>query len=88
MAAGFAYVAEDPEHSVPVISLMTLVKSLMPLFALVGYLNLELSRVHLALELSLDLVCLPVLISYFFWFYHRPRPENFVPLIGVFGRKK
>ncbi|MES2201273.1 MAG: hypothetical protein V4498_03390 [candidate division FCPU426 bacterium] len=87
MAAGFAYVAEDPEHSVPVVALMTLVKSLLPLFTLVGYFSRELSARHLAFEMTLDLVCLPFLISYFFWFYHRPRPESFVPMIGVFGKK-
>ena len=88
MAAGFAYVAENPAHAVPVVALTTLVKSLMPLFAWVGYFNKELSFPHLWFELALDFLCLPVLISYFFWFYHKPRPDRFVPLIGLFGNKK
>jgi hypothetical protein len=88
MAAGLAYVAENPVHGVPVVSLIALTKSLMPLFAWVGYSAAELSFTHLRFELSLDLVTLPVLISYFFWFYHKPRPDRFVPLMGLFGNKK
>jgi hypothetical protein len=88
MAAGFAYSAENPGHAVPVVALMTLNKALLPLFAWVGYSAGELSWPHLVFALALDLTTLPVLISYFFWFYHKPRPDRFVPLMGLFGQKK
>src|SRR6185503_5930114 len=88
LAAGFAYASESPEHAVPVISLMTLVKLLTPLFSWVGYNNHELSGVYFGFELALDLASLPFLISYFFWFFHKPRPDRFVHLIGLFGQKK
>lgn len=88
MAAGFAYVAENPVHAVPVVALSTFVKSLMPLFAWVGFFNKELSYSHLVFELCLDFLSLPILISYFFWFYHKPRPDRFMPLMGLFENKK
>jgi hypothetical protein len=88
LCAGFAYAAESPEHAVPVVALMCLVKSLTPLFSWVGYNNHELSATYFSFELALDLVSLPLLISYFFWFFHRPRPNRFVHLIGLFGQKK
>ncbi len=87
-ACGFAYAAERPEKAVGVMALATLTKTLMPLFAWVGYLNMELSLTHLQFELSLDLFILPFLGSFFWWYYHKPRPNRFVPLIGLFGQKK
>lgn len=88
LAAGFAYASESPEHAVPVVALMTLVKSLTPLFTWLGFLRHELSPTYLNFELLLDLSSLPLLISYFFWFFHKPRPDRFVHLIGLFGQKK
>ena len=88
LAAGFAYTAENPKNSVPVVALMTLVKSLTPLFSWVGHNSNEISTNYFSFELCLDLVSLPFLVSYFFWFFHKPRPDRFVPLIGVFGQKK
>ena len=88
LSAGFAYTAENPQHGVPVVALLTLTKALMPLFALVGFTHNELSQSHLYFELALDLRCLPLLISYFFWYYDKPRPNRFVHLIGLFGKDK
>jgi hypothetical protein len=88
LAAGFAYAAENPEHGVPVVALMTLVKALTPLFSWSGYIHSELSSSYIAFELTLDCMCLPFLVSYFFWFFHKPRPDRFVHLIGLFGQKK
>jgi len=87
LAAGFAYASESPEHGVPVVALMTLVKSLTPLFSWLGFVRQELSGTYLGFELALDLSALPLLVSYFFWFFHRPRPDRFVHLIGLFGQK-
>ena len=88
LCAGFAYAAESPEHAVPVVALMTLVKALTPLFSWVGFNNNDVSSTYFSYELMLDLVSLPFLISYFFWFFHKPRPDRFVHLIGLFGQKK
>jgi hypothetical protein len=88
IASALAYVAEQPEHGVPVVVLLSLVKLLMSFFSWVGLHHGELSYSHLAFELTLDFLSLPFLISYFFWFYHRPRPNRFVPYIGLFGQKK
>lgn len=88
LCAAFAYAAESPEHAIPVVALMTLVKALTPLFSWVGFNNHDVSQAYFSFELLLDLVSLPLLISYFFWFFHTPRPDRFVPLIGLFGQKK
>jgi hypothetical protein len=88
LCAGFAYAAESPEHAIPVVALMTLVKALTPLFSWVGFNNHDLSVTYFSFELTLDLVSLPFLISYFFWFFHTPRPDRFIHLVGLFGQKK
>lgn len=88
LASGFAYVAEQPGQGVPVVSLATLTKSLILLFSFVAYLADEIGSLYFRFVATLELGTLPFVISYFFWYYHKPRPNRFVPLIGLFGEKK
>lgn len=87
-ACAFAYVAERPSKSIPVVSLATLVNLCLPLFALNAAWRDEISANHLAFQLWMSGVMLPFLASYFVWFYHVPRPDRFMPLMGIFGDKK
>lgn len=86
-ACGFGFMAERPE-SVPAGYLVTLGKVLLPFFAWSAWRRGELSGMHFAFQGTIDLVLLPLLISYFFWYTHAPRPNRFMPLMGIFGESK
>ena len=87
-ACAYAYVAERPNKSIPVVSIATLVNILLPLFTLGGYSRNEVSLAHVEFQLSESGFMLPFLISYFVWFYHTPRPDRFMALLGIFGERK
>jgi hypothetical protein len=84
-ACAFAYVAERPSRSIPVTALATMVNILLPLFALNAFSRGDISGSHMQFQLCLSGVMLPFLASYFYWFYHTPRPDRFMPLLGLFG---
>jgi len=86
ITVGLISLAEHP--AINLAALLCFIDILLPLFSVVGYYRNELSFSHLNFELGLDLSLLPFLIAYFFWYYHKPRPNRFVPLIGLFGMKK
>ncbi len=88
LAAAFAYVANNTGKGAPVVALITFTKVLMPLYTYSAFHRNEISITHVGLDLSLDLIFLPFLIAYFLWFNHTPRPNRFVPLIGLFGSEK
>lgn len=88
LAAAFAYVANNTGKGVPVAALATFTKVLLPLYTYSAYHRNEIGIAHVGLDLSVDLIFLPFLIAYFLWFNHKPRPNRFVPLIGVFGSEK
>jgi hypothetical protein len=87
-ACAYAYVAERPSKSIPVVALATLVNGLLPLFALSAYSRGEVSASHLEFQSAASFIMLPFLASYFVWFYHTPRPDRFMPLLGIFGDRK
>lgn len=87
-ACAYAYVAERPSKSIPVIALALLVNLCLPLFALSAFSRGEISTGHLSFQLWSAGIMLPFLASYFAWFYHVPRPNRFVPLMGLFGGRK
>jgi hypothetical protein len=87
-ACAYAYVAERPSKSIPVITLTTLVNILLPLFALGAFSRGDISASHLKFQLAASFVMMPFLASYFVWFYHTPRPDRFMPLLGIFGENR
>ena len=87
MACGFAYVAERPSKSIAIVSLGALAKILTPLVVFVGHWRGELPMQATAFHVISDLVLLPVIVSYFFWFYHVPRPSSFLPMMGIFSKR-
>jgi hypothetical protein len=87
-ACAYVYVAERPSKSIPVVALAFLVNGCLPLFAFSAFNRGEISSGHLAFQLWSSAIMLPVLISYFAWFYHVPRPDRFMPLLGIFGDRK
>lgn len=87
-ACGFAYVAERPNKSIPVVSLATLVNLALPLFAVSASSRNEIGAGQLTFQLWSAGLMLPFLASYFIWFYHVPRPDRFMPLMGLFGDRK
>jgi hypothetical protein len=87
-ACAFIYVAERPSKSIPVVALAGLVNGCLPLFALSAFHRNEISSGHLSFQLWTAGVMLPVLLSYVVWFYHVPRPDRFMPLLGLFGDRK
>ena len=86
-ACAFAYVAERPSKSIPVVTLATLVNLCLPLFAVQAASRGDISAGHLKFQLVSATIMLPFLASYFAWFYHVPRPSRFMPLLGLFGEK-
>jgi len=84
-ACAYAYVAERPNKSIPVVTLATLVNILLPLFALSAYSRGDISASHMQFQLAASFFMMPFLISYYVWFYHTPRPDRFMPLLGIFG---
>jgi hypothetical protein len=68
--------------------LTTLVNVLLPLFALGAFSRGDISTSHLEFQLSASFLMMPFLASYFVWFYHTPRPDRFMPLLGIFGDRK
>lgn len=87
-ACAYAYVAERPNKSIPVVTLATLVNILLPLFALGGFSRNEVSASHLEFQLTESFFMMPFLISYYVWFYHTPRPDRFMPMLGFFGEHR
>ncbi|HXB98111.1 MAG TPA: hypothetical protein VNZ54_08670 [bacterium] len=87
-ACAYAYVAERPKNSIPVVALATLVNACLPLFALQAFGRSDIGARQLSLQLCMSGVMLPFLSSYFVWFYHVPRPSRFMPLLGIFGERK
>lgn len=86
-ACAFAYVAERPKNSIPVVALATLVNACLPLFALQAYSRADIGPFQALYQMAVSGVMLPFLISYFVWFYHVPRPDRFMPLLGIFGER-
>ncbi len=87
-ACAYAYVAERPKNSIPVVALAALVNACLPLFALQAFLRSDIGSRQLSFQLCISGVMLPFLASYFVWFYHVPRPSRFMPLLGIFGERK
>lgn len=82
---GFAYMAERPSKASALVLLVGLFKLFLPVLAYLGTLRGELHRTVLWFHLFNDLLWLPFLAAFFVWFYHKPRPQRFLPLMGVFG---
>lgn len=87
-ACAFAYVAERPNKSIPVVALATIVNACLPLFALSANSSGSIGVRHFYFQMLMSAVMLPFLASYFAWFYHVPRPDRFMPLMGIFGERK
>ena len=87
-AFAYAYVAERPQKSIPVVTLAALINACLPLFALQASSRGDIGPYLTILQVSVSGVMLPYLISYFLWFYHVPRPDRFMPLMGIFGERK
>ncbi|MGH7442718.1 MAG: hypothetical protein ACREKE_08615 [bacterium] len=87
-ACAYAYVAESPSKSIPVVALATLVNVCLPLFALSAFSRGDIGVRHLFFQMGSTLIMLPFLASYFAWFYRVPRPKNFMPLLGIFGQRR
>ena len=87
-ACAYGYVAERPAKSVPVVALACIVNASLPLFAFSAFSRGELGGRHLLFQLALSFVMLPFLAAYIAWFYHVPRPNRFMPLLGIFGERK
>src|SRR6266705_6626108 len=58
-ACAFAYVAERPKNSIPVVALATLVNACLPLFALQAFLRSDIGSRQLSLQLCMSGVMLP-----------------------------
>jgi len=87
-ACAYAYVAERPAKSVPVVALAALVNACLPLFALSAYSRGDLGVHHMIFQTTASVLMLPFLAAYIGWFYHVPRPKSFMPLLGIFGERK
>lgn len=87
-ACAYMYVAERPAKSIPVVALASLVNLCLPLFAVSASSRNEIGTGHLIFQLWASGIMLPVLFSYIAWFYHVPRPDRFMPLLGIFGDRK
>ncbi len=87
-ACAYAYVAERPAKSIPVVGLAVLVNACLPLFALSAFGRGDIGARHLVFQLVCAVGMLPFLGSYIAWFYHVPRPKSFMPLLGLFGKDK
>jgi hypothetical protein len=87
-ACAYGYVAERPAKSVPVVALALIVNASLPLFALGAYSRGDIGPHHIVFQLALTGVMLPFLAAYVAWFYHVPRPNRFMPLLGIFGERK
>jgi hypothetical protein len=87
-ACAFAYVAERPAKSIPVVTLACIVNVCLPLFALSAFSRGDIGIHHMVFQMAVTLIMLPFLGAYIAWFYHVPRPKNFMPLLGIFGERK
>lgn len=87
-ACAYAYVAERPSKSIPVVALALIINACLPLFALSAYSRGDIGPQHIYFRVVASGVMLPFLASYFAWFYHVPRPDRFMPLMGIFGERK
>lgn len=87
-ACAYAYVAERPHKSIPVVALATIVNACLLLFAMDAYSRGDIGIRHHIFQATTAGVMLPFLASYFVWFYHVPRPDRFMPLMGIFGERK
>jgi hypothetical protein len=87
-ACAFAYVAERPAKSIPVVALACIVNASLPLFAISAYYRNEIGQRHFVFQMAASCVLLPFLGAYIAWFYHVPRPNRFMPLLGLFGDRK
>lgn len=87
-ACAYAYVAERPAKSIPVVALAAIVNASLPLFAFSAFSRGEIGHRHFVFQLTASCVMLPYLASYIAWFYHVPRPNRFMPLLGIFGERK
>lgn len=86
-ACAYAYVAERPNKSIPVVALATLVNASLPLFAFSAWHRGDIGPRHIFFQLACAGLMLPFLASYFVWFYHVPRPDRFMPLLGIFSER-
>lgn len=87
-ACAYAYVAERPNKSIPVVALAAIINASLPLFALNAFSRGDIGPQHIYFRMAASGVMLPFLASYFVWFYHVPRPDRFMPLMGIFGERK
>jgi hypothetical protein len=87
-ACAYAYVAERPAKSIPVVALACIVNAALPLFALSAYYRGDIGQHHIVFQLAGSCIMLPYLAAYIAWFYHVPRPNRFMPLLGIFGERK
>lgn len=87
-ACAYAYVAERPSKSIPVVTLAVIVNVCLPLFALSAFSRGDIGTHHMLFQMASSVMMLPFLGSYIAWFYHIPRPKSFMPLLGIFGQRK
>lgn len=79
-----AYIAEEPAKSVPLVALLTLFKFCLPILAFLALRRGELSTTVVWFHIVNDVIWLPFLIAFYFWFYHHPRPGSLLPFLGIF----
>jgi hypothetical protein len=79
-----AYIAEEPAKSVPLVALLTLFKFCLPILAFLALQRHELPVTVVKFHLFNDVIWLPFLVSFYFWFYHKPRPSRLLPFLGLF----
>ena len=84
-AFAFFYVAERPHRSMAVVALAGLVNACLPLFTLMANSRGDNGPMHFHWQMLMSTLMLPFLGSYIFWYYRVPRPDSFMPLLGLFG---
>jgi hypothetical protein len=79
-----AYVAEEPANSVPLVALLTLFKFCLPILAFLALRRGELGMTVVWFHIVNDVIWLPFLAAYYFWFFHKPRPGRFLRFLELF----
>lgn len=87
-ACAYFYVAERPQKSMPVAALAGLINVCLPLFTLMANLRGDIGPMHFRAQIALSAGMLAFLGSYALWYYRVPRPDSFMPLLGIFGDRK
>ena len=88
IALGLAYVAERPAKGIAITCLASLASMMVPAFTAIAWYRGEVNGFAASYHAISSLIWLPLFLSYIFWFYHIPRPSEFLADMGVFGRKR